>query len=148
MPLHLVLTVDLAGSKLSPCLARGVKKQNGSWEQAEPKEKPMQGWQMAANKARICSNSSALGSGQAARLTLEEELDLVHPVFSLCWAWRCELERGSPVTVLVLGCRKKKKIEARIGHGDPGSAILYPVTSGKPFRCFFSLFQTGKLQQN
>ena len=50
------------------------------------------------------------GVGQAAKLTLQEELDLIHPVFSLCWAWGCELERGSPVTVLVLVCREKKKI--------------------------------------
>lgn len=79
----------------------------------------MEGWQMPGNKGKICSNSSALGLGQAARLTLQEELDLVHPVFSLCWAWGCELERGSPVIELVLGCRKRKKIEAGIGDGDP-----------------------------
>lgn len=87
--------------------------------------------------------------GQAAKLTLQEELDLVHPVFSLCRAWGCELERGSPVTGLLLVRRKrKKKIAARIGDGDPASAILYPVTLGKPFHFFISLFQTGKQKQN
>lgn len=51
-------------------------------------------------------------SGQAARLTLQEELDLIHPIFSLCRTWGCELERDSPVTMLFLICTKMKKISS------------------------------------
>lgn len=87
-------------------------------------------------------------TGQAARLTLQEELDLIHPVFSLCWARGCELERGSLLLPWFLCAGEGKRFAARMGDGDPGSAILCPVTLGKMFHFFISPFQTGKQKRN
>lgn len=104
------------------------------------REQPKLGGKMLPGSAQ---RNGAFWLGPRTKLTLQEELDLIHPVSSLCWAWGCELERGHGYCAG--SCRKRQNFAAGTGDGGPGSP---PHGFGEAISLFISLFQAGNQKRN